>query len=56
MTWDDAVLNYHARLVAVREARFYRLLMRDLPGWQEALAAYHAAQDAYLAALQEFGR
>lgn len=52
MDWDDAVLNYHARLVAVWEARFYRLLLADKPGWEAALYELQAARDNYLKALQ----
>jgi hypothetical protein len=44
-------LNYHARLVRVRERRFYRLI--GTPGWAVELAALERARDAYLMALRE---
>jgi len=53
MTWDDARLTYWQRLVHVRRERFYRLIMRDLPGWQAALVLYHEAEDRYLTFLRE---
>jgi hypothetical protein len=54
--WTDATLNYRARLVAVYETRFYRLLMGDKEGWQEALGKLQEAKDEYLKALREAGR
>lgn len=56
MDWEDATLNYRARLVAVYEQRFYRLLMGDKEGWQAALLKLQEARDEYLKALQEWGR
>ena len=52
MTYDDAMLSYHARHVAVRRDRFYRLFRADDPGWLDALRAYHEAEDRYLAHLR----
>jgi hypothetical protein len=40
-------------LVAVRNARYVRLLLADAEGWAEALRLYHMAGDEYLTALRE---